>query len=149
MINVNIQQYGAFVREKITRAQDVQMATSIILGIAVSRLLAVPAGTLDSLETHYNNTVVYDADGHISRFNESLVVDPQLAAQVCRGFWKMRALAYASSADAILFPKGPENFFEKIFGASSFLPQNVTEFLNKNSEVMIVLLNRIQPLLAA
>ena len=147
MAKMDVIEFGAFVRSKVTKAQDVQSSTSIVLGIAVSRMLPMPTGDLGALDMYYNTNSVFEADRLIGEFNESLVIDIELARQVARGFWKMRALAAASSTSNVLYPRGPESFFEKFFGVSSYLPKGVSDFLNANSEVMCVLLNRIQPLL--
>lgn len=140
--------FSIFVRERIGSAEDIRTACTLAAGIAISRVLSVPMGTLDDLQNYYSANHIWRTQSLIDRINADIAVDVQKVESIARAFWMMRALAQQSDPNGIILAKGPGTFMEKFFNVYFYLSEDDLTFLNKNSEVMAVVVNRIGPVIA-
>lgn len=137
----------AFLREKIKDINLHKKATSVGLGIAVSRMLPIPSSAVDAPETHYLFSVKATASELVSTFNESIVVDIELVSETARTHWLIR---YANAYPDISLPMiscGEFGFLTKLAGAGRYVNADTFAFCEKYSELMVVLTNRITRIL--
>lgn len=144
MINIAYIDLNTFFGERIQDVVNRKKATSMAVGIAVAMLLPLPTAEVEDGTYQYNSFAVHLAVGYINEFNENIVIDIDLARDVSRAFWLTRYSAAYPNLAAPFTPKGACTFTEKLFSAPMFLSPVTLEYLNKNSEVMMVLVNRIK-----
>jgi hypothetical protein len=119
-------------------------ATSLAVGIAVAMMLPLPTAEVEDGTYQYNSFAVHLAVSYISEFNENIVIDIDLAREVSRAYWLTRYSAAYPDLSVPFTPRGACTFTEKLFSTPLFVSPVVLEYLNKNSEVMMVLVNRIK-----
>jgi hypothetical protein len=144
MINTAYIDLNNFFGERILDVVNRKKATSMAVGVAVAMLLPLPTAEVEDSVYQYNSFNVHLAVSYISEFNENIVIDIDLARDTARSFWLMRYSAVYPNLDVPFTPKGACTFSEKLFSTPLFVSPVVLEYLNKNSEVMVVLVNRIK-----
>ena len=149
MTNVDYINFQAFLREKIKDVSINKKAISIALGIAVARMLPLPSTAMDSVTTHYSGTLVHTANLIISEFNENIVIDVDLVSQTTRSYWMIRYTCAHPDIDMPILSMGEFGFISKINNVSKFINIDTYKFCDTNSELMVVLVNRITRLLKA
>lgn len=149
MIDVSYTQLQAAIRERVKNISDFKKATSIALGVAVSKLVPIPTGTVDEADYYWKSNSGFEADRYLSNFNENIVVDIDLARDTARGFWLLRCAAAFPLKEAVGIPRGNADFIAKLYGSDMYLNPETLKFLNENSEVMVAITNRIQLQLVA
>lgn len=147
MINIQYTELNAFLKEKILTTGDLKRATSIALGVAVSKLVPLPSSATDEITYQFDTVTVHTVFQYLSEFNENIVIDIDLAKETARAYWLMRYSAAHPDPNALSIPRGVGGFTEKIFNLSAFVNPKTLEYVNKYSEVMVVCVNRIQMLL--
>jgi len=138
--------FNSFVRERVSRAEDVRLVVSLAAAIAVSDTLSLPQGKLLELEAYYSNNLIYRVETYFDALNEELIIDLDVARKVARSFWMIRAYAQQGYADKVILAKGTNTFIEKFLNVQMYLSEDIVTFLNTNSEVMAVVVNRIRPM---
>lgn len=133
----------AFLREKIKDINLHKKATSIALGVAISRLLPLPSSAVDSAETHYLFGVKAMANEMLSAFNEAIVVDIELVGEAARTYWLIRYANAYPDPSLPMVSLGEFGFLTKLAGAGRYLNEETHAFCEKHSELMVVLINRI------
>lgn len=132
-----------FLSEKIKDASLHKKAVSIALGIAISRMIPIPSSQAESAETHYLFQVKSTAAQFISAFNEGMVVDFDLTVETCRNYWLVRYANAFPDCSVPMFAAGEHGFLTKLAGAGRYINNDTHAFCEKNSELMVVLINRI------
>lgn len=136
-----------FLREKINNAADTKKATSLALGVAVSKLIPLPTSTMQDISYQFDTIVVHRVNQYLAEFNENVVVDVDLARETARSFWLIRYSMANPDLDMLIIPKGPNTFVEKLSNVTLFANPKSIEFLNQYSEAMVAIVNRIQMLI--
>ena len=147
MTNIDYINFQAFLREKIKDISINKKATSIALGIAISRMLPIPSTSVDSADIHYSSTLVHTANLMISEFNENIVVDIALVVQSCRSYWMIRYTCAHPDIETPMISVGEFGFVSKINNVGRFINLDTYKFCDDNSELMVVLVNRITRIL--
>jgi hypothetical protein len=146
MLQTNLLELSGFLKSKVVNMGDLKKATSIALGIGLSFRLQVPTSDGGHV-AHYDSVLVHSALKMISDFNETILVDVDLAARTCRSYWLMRYAAATRNPTGIASPNAKGSFTEKIFGMHHYAIPEVQDFLENNSEVMVVIINRMSMVL--
>lgn len=147
MTNVEYINFQAFLREKIKDVSINKKATSIALGIAIARMLPLPSTMVDSAAMHYSGSLVHTANLTISEFNENIVIDVDLVTQTARSYWMIRYTCAHPDIDMPILSVGEFGFISKIHNVSKYINIDTYKFCDTNSELMVVLVNRISRLL--
>ncbi len=130
-------------KEKFPDLEACRKATSIAFGIALSRTLALPSSAVESAEEQWAHSAAGTAQNEISNFNESVVIDVDLALETARSFWLVRYFSAFPRLEVMLGSQGEADFLSKLTGASAFMNNDTAAFVNANQEGMISLINRI------
>lgn len=139
----------SFIKDKIADVTINKKATSIALGIAISRILPIPSTEVESSEANYSANVAATSAQMVSDFNESIVVDVDLVLETARTYWLIR---YANTYPDINIPMisiGDFSFLTKLSGGARYLNNETNAFTEKYSELMVVLVNRITRVIKA
>lgn len=147
MTNVDYISFQAFLREKIRDVSINKKAVSVALGISISRMLPLPSTAIDSADMHYSGTLVHTANLIINEFNENIVVDIDLVTQTARSYWMIRYTCAHPDIDVPILSIGDFGFISKINNASRYVNLDTYKFCDDNSELIVVLVNRITRLL--
>lgn len=146
-IDLRFQPFITYASSKIAGSQQRQRAVSMALGVAVARFLpALPPGSAGTTH-HYDTSMFFQASEIISRFNESFLVDVEVAKDVCRSFWLMRQSVISADNNSPILANGNGTFIERAFGMNTQASPEVIHYLNSNPAVMSTLVNRISLLL--
>lgn len=147
MITTEYLSLVTFLREKINNVADTKKATSLALGVAVSKLIPLPTSTMQDISYQFDTIVVHRVNQYLAEFNENVVVDVDLARETARSFWLIRYSMANPDLDMLIIPKGPNTFVEKLSNVTLFANPKSIEFLNQYSEAMVAIVNRIQMLI--
>ena len=147
MINTEYINLQSFLREKIKDVSINKKATSIALGIAISRMMPLPTSNVVSPNTHYSNAVVYTANLIACEFNENIVIDIDLVGQTARSYWMIRYTYAYPDIDVPMLAIGEFGFISKINNVGRYINVDTYKFCDTNSELMVVLVNRLVRLL--
>jgi hypothetical protein len=147
VINTEYMSLISFLREKVKNPADLKKATSIAVGVAVSKFIGLPTSSMSDVSYHYDTLMVHTTHQYLCEFNENSVIDIDLAAQTARSFWLMRYSCANPDADMLTNPTGNLSFVEKIVNAGMFGNPDTLCFLNQHSEAMVTIVNRVQMLL--
>lgn len=147
MIRTKYIDMQTFLREKIQDVSIAKKATSVALGIAIARMLPMPTTMVDEADNHYQMTLRFNAIMLANDFNESIVVDTDLVAETTRSYWLIRYTCAYPNLNAPMLPIGNFGFVSKINNVGRYINQDIYKFCDENSELMVVLVNRIQRLL--
>lgn len=131
------------IKEKAPDIAVAKKATSIALGVAVSRLVPMPTAAVESAEEHFSTNVRAAVSAMVSAFNEEIVVDVDLAIETARGFWLIRYFNAYPQDNLLVGANGEGCFLLKLSGGLRFLNADVGTFCDANTEMMITLMNRI------
>lgn len=138
-----------YISEKIKDPNLTARATTLALGVCIGKLLKVSPTPLEAIAPFFDATYDAIACKAVSGFNENINgVDVQLAIAVSKSIWMMRQFAINVDTTEYIVPKGNGGFVDKFFGATTYLDPKVHEFLDKHNEVMIVLINRMMPMVS-
>lgn len=143
MTNLNYLDLQNFIRSKIPDAVVAKKATSIALGIVISRMLPLPSTESDSGESHYSFSVAASAAEMASAFNENILVDINLALETARSHWMIRYANTYPNLNVPLSSIGEHDFLIKLTGACRYINEDTHCFCDKYSELMIVMVNRV------
>jgi len=135
------------IKEKAADTGTAKKATSLALGVAISRLLPMPTTQVESAEEHFAVNVRHLGELFIATFNEEIVVDVDLTAETLRGFWLVRYFSAFPQEDFLVAGNGDASFLLKLTGAVRYLNADTQAFCDENSEMMISLVNRITSVL--
>ena len=133
----------AFLKEKFPALDEAKKASSIALGVAISRLLPIPTAEVGNAEEHWARSVQRAAELLVAEFNENLVVNLDLALETARGFWLVRYFSAFPCVDSALASSGEGEFLLKLTGGLRFLNADTCTYCATNQVGMIQLLNRI------
>lgn len=147
MTNVNYINLQSFLREKIKDISINKKATSIALGIAIARMLPLPSTAIDSADMHYSGSLIHTANLIVSEFNENIVIDIDLVTQTTRSYWMIRYTCAHPDIDLPILSVGEFGFISKISNVSRYINLETYKFCDTNSELMVVLVNRISKIL--
>lgn len=147
MTNLTYLDLQTFIRSKIPDAVVAKKATSIALGIVISRMLPIPSTESDSGESHYSFSVAASAAEIVSTFNENVLVDVNLVLDTARGHWMMRYANTYPNLNASLSSIGRHDFLMKLTGGARYINEDTHCFCEKYSELMVVIINRINRIL--
>lgn len=143
MTNLNYLDLQTFIRTKIPDAVVAKKATSIALGIVISRLLPLPTTEAESGESHYSFSAYATAAEMAAAFNENILVDINLALDTARSHWMIRYANTYPNVNLPLISIGEHDFLVKLTGACRYVNEDTHCFCEKYSELMIVMVNRI------
>lgn len=143
MTNLKYLDLQTFIRTKIPDAVVAKKAASIALGIVISRQLPLPTTEAESAESHYSFSVSASAAEMASVFNENILIDINLALETARSHWLIRYANTYPNLDTPLISIGQHDFLVKLTGACRYINDDTHCFCEKYSELMIVLVNRI------
>ncbi len=138
----------AFIKEKVQDVVLNKKATSIALGIAIARTIPLPSTAVQSAEEHYTFQVRAAAEFEVSCFNENIVVDVDLVLETARLHWLIRYYSAYPDLGSPLMSTGDLCFLTKLSGAGRFVNNETNAFCEANTDLMIVLVNRINRVLA-
>ncbi len=147
MTNVDYINFQSFLREKIKDVSINKKAVSIALGISISRMLPLPSTAIDSPDMHYSGALVHTANLIISEFNENIVVDVDLVTQTARSYWMIRYTCAHPDVDVPILSVGEFGFISKVTNAGRYVNLDTYKFCDTNSELLVVLVNRITRIL--
>jgi len=143
MIKTEYLDLQSFLREKIKTTEDYKKATSIAVGVAVSKTLPLPNASMGEIVNHFDTVGRYLAKELIVEFNENIIVDIDLALETARSFWLIRYSAAYPDASMPVIPMGCYSFLEKLFNVCLFGNPETFKYVNQYSELMTVLVNRM------
>ena len=147
MLNTKYIDLHEFLRVRVTSSEAQRRALALALGVAISRMLPLPSSMVQDDLSLFDTELIHTADQLISEFNENIVVDIDEVRNTARSFWLARYQA-AHGNDALVIPRGVGNFADRLFGLSVHVAPETITYLDDNAEVVLVLVNRIQGLLA-
>lgn len=143
MIKTEYLELQSFLREKIKTSEDYKKATSIAVGVSVSKLLPLPTATMEDIALHFDTVVRYLANELIIEFNENIIIDIDLALETARSFWLIRYSAAYPDAGMHSIPMGNYSFLEKLHNVCLYGNPATFAYVNQYSELMTVLVNRM------
>jgi hypothetical protein len=143
MTNLKYLPIQSFINEKIKDVTTCKKATSIALGIAISRMLPIPSTIVDSVDLHYATTLKYTASLMVNDFNENIVVDIDLVESTIRSYWMIRYTCAHPDVNLPMISVGEFGFISKINNVGRFIDIDTYKFCDTNSELMVCLVNRI------
>jgi hypothetical protein len=138
----------AFLRERVKDINVHKKATSIALGIALSRMLPIPSSAVDAAESHFLFNVKTTASEMMAHFNEAVVVDVELVNETVRAHWLIRYANAYPDASVPMMASGEYCFLTKLAGAGRYVNPDTQAFCQNHSQVVIVLANRITQILS-
>ena len=147
MVNLKFSEFQIFAQGKIPNAALLTKGMSIALGVACAICTPGLPGTMEGSYTHYDTVGVYKVARLVADFNENILIDVDLSQEVARSFWLIKQNAGNIGPNSVVFPNGRGTFVEKVFGLNFQINPQVENFINENSEVMAVLVNRIVALI--
>lgn len=132
-----------FINTKIKDITVCKKATSIALGIAISRMLPIPSSIVEGVDLHYSTTLKHAANLFINEFNENIVVDIDLVESITRSYWMIRYTCAHPDVDLPMISVGEFGFISKINNVGRYIDLDTYKFCDDNSELFVVLVNRI------
>lgn len=148
MLNLKYVEFESYLRDKIKDQALVKKTVSIALGIALSRLAPLPTSEVELATDHYNASVRQLVSAQAGEFNENLVVDLDLVAEVARAHWLIRYFNAYPSKVIPLVSDTDSHFLTKIAGAAHFVSKDIELFCERAPELLITIINRIVVLMA-
>lgn len=142
-MNIKYIDMQTFIREKIKDVGLSKKATSIALGIAISRMLPLPSTVVESPEMQYTTTLKQTATIMANDFNENIIIDVDLVAETARSYWLIRYTCAHPDISVPMISVGDFGFVSKINNVGRYINLDTYNFCDTNSEIMIVLVNRI------
>jgi len=133
----------SFLREKIRTIEDYKKATSIAVGVAISRMITLPTGDVGDVSDAFDTELRFTVMNLAGEFNEEIVIDIDLTFETARGMWLMRYSAAHPNLSVPILPMGTCGFLNKICNAHVYINPQILAYLDKYSELMVVLVNRI------
>lgn len=143
MTNLLYLDLQTFIRTKIPDAVVAKKATSIALGIVISRMLPIPSTESESAEGHYIHSVAASSAEMAAQFNENILTDIDLVLDTARSHWLLRYCNAYPNLDTPLISVGEFDFLVKLSGACKFINMETHCFCEKHNELMVVLVNRV------
>lgn len=122
-------------------AMDIR-AVSNAAGMAVSRFVNLPSGEVESINMHYVSQTQELVDKLLSAINESVLLDMEMAAKAARGAYFLRYSAAYPKADGSVVLPSEGSYFEKYFTVGAYFDEKTKEYLDKNSSLVVGILNR-------
>jgi hypothetical protein len=146
MNNLQHTELNSYIREHVRALGEVREATSMCLGVALGRRLAViPGEPTETLQT-YTNQYTYQVGALAAQFNEQTLVDIARVDKIARGIWFTRQTT-AYPPMQVVPPRGPGTFFEKIGNVPLTIDPKDMAYFNTHSEVLLTVINRISMIL--
>jgi len=144
MANLQYQELINYTREKVLDPTAHKKTLAIALGICVARSLNIPTTEVDHAESFFVQQVGMSVMKTVGEFNENCLVDFDLARETARSFWLQR---YYSTYPAKLIPIPDDDcghFMSSFVGVGHLINPNTFDYCQKNSRVIISLINRIR-----
>lgn len=117
-------------------------AVSCAAGMAVSRFVNLPSSEVESINMHYVSQVEVLINQFLSDINESVPLDLDKAVKTARSAYMLRyCAAYPKSDGSVILPS-EGSYFEKYLSVGVYFDQQTKEYLDKNPELMVNLVNR-------
>jgi hypothetical protein len=146
-MNLKVQEFASFVREKVNSSGNQRQAIAAILGVSIGLSLNVPTSQTEHIPSAWDRSQANVADRYISVFNEAAPMDIDVAREIARAIWMTRATAAQPESLLIVSPKGESSFMEKLFGYEQYLGKNYQDYLENNKEIFLVCINRARGLI--
>lgn len=147
MFNAKFSDLQTYFRQKIANPADYKKAISIALGIAVSKMIPIPSSSVDCTSNHYSINVNALVKSLVAEFNENIVVDVDLACETARSYWMIRYTCAHPDLNVPLISTGVNtddmSFISRVNDFGRYINPDLHGFCQCNSELMIVLVNRI------
>lgn len=123
---------------------------SMAAGLAVSRHLDLPTSPVDSVNIQYVSFVEPTAGIALSKINESVIINLELALKTARSAWMLRYnAAYPKADGSVILPCDCSGFFDRVFTVGMYFDKATQDKLNCNSNEVITLTNRFLAVLPA
>ena len=128
-----------FVQHSAVSIDTVSMAA----GLAVSRHLDLPTSPVDSVNIQYVSFVEPTAEIVLSKINESVIINLELALKTARSAWMLRYnAAYPKVDGSVILPCDCTGFFDRLFTVGMYFDKATQDKLNDNPSETITLTNR-------
>lgn len=120
---------------------------SVALGIAISRIVAMPTKAIGDANNYYLMELKSTVTDYIGHFNENMLIDVSQAHGAARAFWLTR---YVNA-----YPEGTINtggegcFLMRLAGGSRLLSRDLECFCEANVEAIFKGINKALPILKA
>jgi hypothetical protein len=147
MSKLNYIELQTYLREKVTDTAIYKKAVSIALGVAIARLLPLPSTCVEDASLHFATAVKQTANTFICEFNEAIVVDVDLVSQTVLSHWMIRYTCAYPDCSMPILSMGDFGFIAKINNVNRFINPETYKLCECNSELMVVLVNRITSVL--
>lgn len=144
MIQVPYIELLNFIREKLPQTEQHKRLTSLAVGVSIAKILSLPSAGLEDAGYQYDTVVRHSALQLATTFNEQIVIDLELTIEVARAFWLMRYHTAHPILSMATIPSTEASFAEKWMQLPLFLSPEIKQTLDQNSEVLTILVNRIQ-----
>lgn len=143
MTNLKYAALQNFISSKILDKIVGKYATSIAVGVVISRLMPVPGTVCTSGAQAYVDVCALAANTMASSFNENILIDLDVALETARTHWLVRYYNMYPEINSAINPVGKCGFLSKLCSFGFYLNPQTQAFCEANSELMIVLINRI------
>jgi hypothetical protein len=147
-ISLQYVELARYISSRINAPQTNRQATSIALGVAISKAIAVGSMAQGNITHQWDTVLVHTADELMNSFNEQIPVDIELVRETARAFWIMRCNALNADLNQVILPNGVGTFIEKAFGLNENANPKTIAFCNDNSAVVATIINRICTLMS-
>jgi hypothetical protein len=147
-ISLEYVELSRYIASRVSNPMLNRQATSISLGVAISKAIAVGSMAQGNITHQWDTVLVHTALELVGAFNEQIIVDTELAMETARAFWIMRCNALNADLDQVILPSGVGTFIEKVFGLNENANPKTIAFCNDNSAVVATITNRICTLLS-
>ncbi len=133
-----------FLKLKVADPGIFSKTVSMALGVALARNAPMPTEAPEFPRRFYSEQVQISVERAAAEFNENIVIDMDLAAQVARSYWLVRC-GLCHPAPFIDMPEAqtPGDFVVGLSNAGFTLDANTYTFMNANREMLYVMVNRI------
>lgn len=135
---------NSFLKEKVSDSAQFSRAASVALGLALGRCEPVPANLSALPREFYLSNIQPSVERQAADFNENIVIDLNLAEQVARSVWLIRA-GFVHPEPMIDVPEAqtPGDVFTAMSGAAHTLSADLMGFMEANRAALFVMANRI------
>lgn len=148
MTNFDLMDLVSYIRSRVKNASDIRKSSTLALGVAIGKTLAVSNTAMVNAVTYFDETLLGGVTQKVCEFNEGILVDVDEAIETARAIWFIRQFTVSPDTSSFVSPKGEQAFAEKFFGVPVYMKPETSAYLNKHSEVMITIINRITALLS-
>lgn len=148
MLNINILELKQLVDSRTTDPTTSKQLLAIALGVCIARKSAMPKEEVNGVTSYYNDQVLIEHREGVYKFNESIVIDADLAMQTARSFWLVRYNSIYPDFSISLMTTTDYDFFCRATSVDLWFSPDQYKFANENKESLVLLVNAINKVLS-